>query len=46
MSDKKLFEAEKWEHCIENGIRKTTIGALVSVPIALLLASIIFIFHI
>jgi hypothetical protein len=34
-----LFERENFEHCVENGIRKTTLGALFSVPLALLFAS-------
>lgn len=37
-----LFEAEKWEHCTENLIRKTTLGAVFSIPLALVLASLFF----
>lgn len=36
--DTELIEAEKWEHCIENSIRKTSYGTLIGGALALLLS--------
>jgi len=36
--DIELYESEKWEHCTESAIRKTTLGGLFAVPVALVLA--------
>eukprot|EP01080_Neovahlkampfia_damariscottae_P003798 gene3798-6959_t len=33
-----LFEGEKIEHCLENAIRKTSLGAIFSIPIAFVFA--------